>query len=57
MVEPFRLARTAFPELFGSEGVCGAMASFDWNLVTHLPRVLDAAFDLAVTLILMMLLR
>ena len=31
------------------------MAAFGWNMVTDLPAVLDAAFDPAVTVVLMML--
>ena len=56
MMEQLALAGTAFRELFAGEGVFGSMAAFGWNLVTDLPAVLDAAFDLAVTLGLMMLL-
>ena len=56
MLEQLALAGTAFRELFAGEGVFGSMAAFGWNLVTDLPAVLDAAFDLAVTLVLMMLL-
>ena len=56
MMEELALAGTAFRELFAGEGVFGSMAAFGWNLVTDLPAVLDAAFDLAVTLVLMTLL-
>ena len=56
MMEQLALAGTAFRELFAGEGVFGGMATFGWNLVTDLPAVLDATFDLAVTLVLMMLL-
>ena len=56
MLEQLALAGTAFRELFAGEGVFGSMAAFGWNLVTDLPAVLDAAFDLAVTLTVMMLL-
>ena len=56
MLEQLALAGTAFRELFAGEGVFGSMAAFGWNLVTDLPAVLDAAFDLAVTLVLMILL-
>ncbi len=56
MMEQLGLAGTAFRELFAGDGVFGGMAAFGWNLVTDLPAVLDAAFDLAVTVVLMMLL-
>ena len=56
MMEQLALVGTAFRELFAGEGVFGGTAVFGWNLVTDLLAVLDAAFDLAVTLVLMMLL-
>ena len=56
MMEQLALAGTAFRELFAGEGVFGGLGALGWNLVTDLPAVLDAAFDLAVTLVLMMLL-
>ncbi len=56
MLEQFTLAATAWREQFGGQGIFGGMATFGWNLVTDLPGVLDAAFDLAVTTGLMMLL-
>ncbi len=56
MLEQFTLAATAWREQFGGQGIFGGMATFGWNVVTDLPGVLDAAFDLAVTTGLMMLL-
>ena len=56
MLEQLGLAGTAWRELLGGGGLFGGMASFGWNVVTDLPGVLDTAFDLAVTLTLMMLL-
>ena len=56
MLEQLGLAGAAWRELFGGGGPFGGTASFGWNLVTDLPAVLDTAFDLAVTLTLMMML-
>ena len=56
MLEQLGLAGTAWRELFGGGGPFGGMASFGWNLAADLPGVLDTAFDLAVTVVLMMLL-
>ena len=56
MMEQLALAGTAFRELLAGDGVFGGMASLGWSVVTDLPAVLDAAFDLAVTVALMMLL-
>ena len=56
MLEQLALAGDAWRELFGSGGPFGGAASLGWSLVTDLPAVLDAAFDLAVTATLMMLL-
>ncbi len=56
MLEQLGLAGTAWRELFGGGGPFGGMAAFGWNVVTDLPAVLDAAFDLAVALTLMMML-
>ena len=56
MLEQIGLAMSAWQELFAGQGFFGGMAAFGWNVVTDLPGVLDAAFDLVVTLGLMMLL-
>ena len=56
MLEQIGLAMSAWQELFAGQGFFGGMATFGWNVVTDLPGVLDAAFDLVVTLGLMMLL-
>ncbi|MCY4661764.1 MAG: type IV secretion system protein [Acidobacteria bacterium] len=54
MLEQFGLALAAWREQFGDRGIFGGMATFGWNVVTDLPGVLDAAFDLLVTVALMM---
>ena len=56
MLEQLGLAAGAFRELLGAGGPFGAAGGVGWNLLTDLPAVLDAAFDLAVTVVLMMLL-
>ena len=56
MLEQLGLAGNAWRELMGGGGPFGGMASIGWNVVTDLPAVFDAAFDLAVTAGLMMLL-
>ncbi len=56
MMEQLGLAGTAWREMLGDGGPFGGMGGFGWNLLTDLPAVLDAAFDLAVTVVLMMLL-
>ena len=56
MLEQLALALAAWREQFGGRGVFGGMAAFGWNVVTDLPGVIDAAFDLAVTLALMLVL-
>ena len=50
MLEQLGLALGVWREQFGGQGIFGGMATFGWNLVTDLPAVLDAAFDLLVTL-------
>ena len=55
MLTQLSVAGEAWQAMFGGEGV-GGMAAFGWNVVTDLPGVLDAAFDLFVTLALMVLL-
>ena len=54
MLEQLGLALAAWREQFGGRGIFGGMATFGWNVVTDLPGVLDAAFDLLVTVALMM---
>ena len=54
MLEQLGLALAAWREQFGGRGILGGMATFGWNVVTDLPGVLDAAFDLLVTVVLMM---
>ncbi len=54
MLEQLGLAVGAWREQFGGRGIFGGMATFGWNVVTDLPGVLDAAFDLLVTVVLMM---
>ena len=54
MLEQLGLALAAWREQFGGRGIFGGMATFGWNVVTDLPGVLDAAFDLLVTVVLMM---
>ncbi len=54
MLEQLGLALSAWREQFGGRGIFGGMATFGWNVVTDLPGVLDAAFDLLVTVVLMM---
>ena len=54
MLEQLGLALGAWREQFGGRGTFGGMASFGWDVVTDLPGVLDAAFDLLVTVALMM---
>ena len=56
MLVQLSLAGEAWQAMFGGEGVFGGMAAFGWNVVTDLPGVLEAAFDLFVTLALMVLL-
>ncbi len=53
MLEQLGLATGAWRELFAGQGRFGSLASFGWNVVTDLPGVLDAAFDLFMTLGLM----
>ena len=54
MLEQLGLALAAWREQFGGRGIFGGMTTFGWNVVTDLPGVLDAAFDLLVTVALMM---
>ena len=54
MLEQLGLALAAWREQFGGRESFGGMATFGWNVVTDLPGVLDAAFDLLVTVALMM---
>ncbi len=54
MLEQLGLAVGAWRDQFGGRGIFGGMATFSWNVVTDLPGVLDAAFDLLVTVALMM---
>ncbi len=54
MLEQLGLALAAWREQFGGRGVFGGMAAFGWNVVTDLAGVVDAAFDLAVTVALML---
>ncbi len=56
MMEQLGVAGTAWRELLGGGGIADGTASLGWSLVTDLPGVFDAAFDLAVTATLMMLL-
>ena len=56
MLEQLGLAMGAWQEQFGGQGIFGGMDTFGWNVVTDLPGVVDAAFDMAVTAGLMMLL-
>ena len=56
MLEQLGLAGGAWQEMFGGRGVFGGLATFGWNVVTDLPAVLDAAFDLVMTLVLMVVL-
>ena len=50
------LASDAWQALFGGQGLFGGTAAFGWNALTDLPGVVDAAFDLFVTLALMVML-
>ena len=54
MLEQLGLALAAWREQFGGRGIFGGMATFGWNVLTDLPGVLEAAFDLLVTVVLMM---
>ena len=56
MLEQLGLAMGVWQEQFGGQGIFGGMGTFSWNMMTDLPGVVDAAFDLAVTAGLMMLL-
>ena len=53
MLTQLSLAGDAWQAMFGGQGLFGGIATFGWTLVTDLPSVLDAAFDLVVTLGLM----
>ena len=56
MLEQLALAGSGFRELLGGGGPFGGMGSIGWSMLTDLPAVLDAAFDLVVTITLMLLL-
>ena len=56
MAEQIALAMGAWQALFARGRFVGGLFSFGWNVATDLPGVFDAAFDLVVTLGLMMLL-
>ena len=56
MVEQLGLATGAWQALSARGQLDGGLFTFGWNALTDLPGVLDAAFDLVVTLGLMMLL-
>ena len=56
MLEQMGLAAGAWMDLFAGRGLFGGMAAFGWNLMTDLPGVLDATFDLVLTVGLMLLL-
>ena len=56
MLEQLGLAGDAWQALFGGQGLFGGTAAFGWNALTDLPGVVDAAFDLFITLALMVLL-
>ena len=53
MVEQLGLATGAWQEVLG-RGPLGGRFSFGWTALTDLPGLLDAAFDLVVTLLLML---